>query len=69
VTVVAITILILANIVASPEPGLADAAEACRGVMVRPGEDVERALDAAPKAATVCFGSGIYRPGCTAHAY
>jgi Right handed beta helix region len=36
-------------------------AEPCRGAPVRPGDDVQRALDAASSGATVCLAAGTYR--------
>lgn len=37
------------------------AAEPCQGTQIRPGDDVQRALDAAPDGATICFAAGLYR--------
>src|SRR5919107_3841194 len=39
----------------------AAAAPACRGTLVRPGPDLQRALEAAPRGATICFAAGSYR--------
>jgi parallel beta-helix repeat protein len=41
--------------------GPAAAGEPCRGTQVRPGDDLQAALDAAGDGATVCFAAGRYR--------
>ena len=65
VAVVVVTILLLANTVASPDPrggtGPSARAEPCRGAQVRPGDALQRALDAGSRGATVCFAAGTYR--------
>jgi len=40
---------------------VAAGAPACRGTQVRPGDDLQRTLEAAPGGATVCFAAGTYR--------
>ena len=42
-------------------PRSAAVAPACRGTLVRPGDDLQRALEAAPRGATICFAAGSYR--------
>ena len=67
VAVVAIAVVVLVKVVApsgSPVtdgPGPATHARACRGIQVRPGDDLQRVLDASSGGATICFAAGTYR--------
>jgi Right handed beta helix region len=61
VTAGAIAILVLANTLVPPGPALTNGSAPCRGAPIRPGDDVQRLLDAESGGATVCFGAGIYR--------
>jgi len=61
VAVVAIAILILVNIVTSRRSAVTDGRQPCQGAPIRPGDDVQHALDAEPGNTTVCLAAGVYR--------